>query len=203
MEVCVHVWKNELERRTRDENMFACCPFHLPPGQLKYFWSVALNPLVEQGEGMDSKSNHTYFILHKHHVCYEHTFNSISPTEDIVRVRRKEKWSLRDPGWCSGVVMSAAPQEDWHYCCSPPARWPPSHGTGPLWSEVCRWYGRSDCPSPRCQWSKPVAHHPPLHPGPLLPTNPHDWISSRRKTGQPAPVASRSTDRLREAGKRF
>lgn len=44
--------------------MFACCPFHLPPGKSKHFWSVALNPLVEQGEEMDSRSNHTYSVLH-------------------------------------------------------------------------------------------------------------------------------------------
>lgn len=136
-------------------------------------------------------------------LLWPHTLHSIKPTEDIVRDGGKEWWSLRYPPWRCGVVMSAAPQEDWHYCCSPPVRWPQSHGKGPRWSEVCQWCGRNDCPSPRCQWSKPVAHRPPLRPDPLLPTNPLDWISSRHKTGLLVPVASRSTDHLREAGKRF
>lgn len=46
----------ELKKRMIDVNTFACCPFHLPPGKLKHFWSVALSLLAEQGEEMDSRS---------------------------------------------------------------------------------------------------------------------------------------------------
>ncbi len=176
--------------------MFACCPFHLPPGKSKHFWSVALNPLVEQGEEMDSRSNHTYSVLHTNSMSVMATHSNLSSS-------LRTWWSVREPPWRCGVVRSAAPQGYWHYCCSLPVRWPQSHGTGPLWSEVCQWCGRNDCPSPRCQWSKPVAHRPPLHPAPQLPTNPHDWISSQHKSGLLVPVASRSTDHLRDAGKRL
>ncbi len=66
--------------------MFACCPFHLPPGKSKHFWSVALNPLVEQGEEMDSRSNHTYSVLHTNSmsVMATHTLKSIKLTQDMM-----------------------------------------------------------------------------------------------------------------------